>query len=64
MTIANELSSDIAAALVAAKDKHPDQLRDLKQILLEVHRTLQQLKQKTRNERLFAKFGGKNSERC
>jgi hypothetical protein len=64
MTIANELSSDIAAALVAAKDKHPDQLNELKQILLEVHRTLQQLKQKTRGERLFAKFGSENSKHC
>ena len=63
MTIANELSSDIAAALVAAKDKDPEQLNDLKQILLEVHRTLQQLKQRTRSQRAFAKFAGENSDR-
>jgi hypothetical protein len=63
MTIANELSSDIAAALVAAKAKHPDELNDLKQILLEVHSTLQKLKQETRNERAFSKVAADNSER-
>lgn len=62
MTISNELSSDIAAALVvAAKDRNPDKLNDLKQILLEVHSTLQQLKQKTRNERSLLEPPARNT---
>ena len=63
MTIANELNSDIAAALVAAKDKHPDELNDLKEILLTVHSTLQELKEQSRSERAFSKAAGENSER-
>lgn len=43
MAISNELSSDIAAALIAANAKAPDQLHELKEILIEVHSTLQQM---------------------
>lgn len=58
MTIANELSSEIASALVAAKDKQPDELNDLKEILLEVHATLQKLTEESRSERALAKAAG------
>jgi len=51
MTIANELSSDIAIALVAAKEKQPGELDKLNEILLEVHKTLQELTEKTRTAR-------------
>jgi hypothetical protein len=43
MAISHELSTEIAAALFAAKDRSPRELRDLKEILLVVHSTLQRL---------------------
>jgi hypothetical protein len=60
MTIANELSSEIAFALVAVKDKQPGKLNDLKEILLEVHATLQQLTEQSRRERALSKAAGAN----
>lgn len=51
MAISNELSSDIAAALIAQNAKRPDQLRELKQILIEVHSTLQQMTEQSRAAR-------------
>lgn len=43
MAISHELSSEIAAALLAAKDRSPREREDLKQVLLVVHSTLQRL---------------------
>jgi len=43
MAISHELSSEIAAALFAAKERSPRELMDLKEVLLVVHSTLQQL---------------------
>jgi hypothetical protein len=43
MAISHELSSEIAAALFAAKDRSPRELKDLKEILLMIHSTLQRL---------------------
>ena len=48
MAISNELSSDIAVALIAAIDKEPRHLSKLKEILIEVHSTLQQLTERSR----------------
>ena len=42
MAISNELSSEIAAALLANK-KSPQDLKKLKDVLIEVHHTLQQM---------------------
>ena len=41
MSIANELSGDIAVANLAAKSYAPEKLNDLKQIILKVHSILQ-----------------------
>lgn len=60
MTISNELSSEIAVALVAAKDKQPTELNDLKEILLEVHSTLQKLTEESRNARALSRAAGAN----
>ena len=49
MAISHELSSEIAAALLAAKDRSPRELEDLRETLLIVHSTLQRL---TEDERL------------
>jgi hypothetical protein len=43
MAISHELSSEIAAALFAAKDRTTNELNDLKEILLVVHSTLERL---------------------
>jgi hypothetical protein len=63
MTIANELSSEIALALVAEKDKHCGELRDLKEILLEVHSTLQKLTEQSRKARTISMAAGVDSKR-
>jgi hypothetical protein len=43
MTISNELSSEIATALLAAQNRSPCELETLKEILLTIHSTLQRL---------------------
>jgi hypothetical protein len=43
MTISNELSSEIATALLAAKNRTPRELEELKEVLLTIHSTLQRL---------------------
>jgi hypothetical protein len=48
MTVSNELSSDIASAILAAKERSPRQLSELKEIVLRVHSTLQELAEKER----------------
>lgn len=52
MAISHELSSEIAAALLAAKDRSPREREDLKQVLLNNHSTLQRLTETARIERL------------
>ena len=46
MAISHELSSEIADALFAAKERSPRELNDLKEIVFKIHSTLQQLKDK------------------
>lgn len=41
MAISNELSSEIATALLTARNRSSEELTELKNILLEVHTTLQ-----------------------
>ena len=48
MAISHELSSEIAVALLAAKDKSPRELENLKATLLTVHSTLQRLTEEAR----------------
>jgi hypothetical protein len=43
MPISHELSSEIAAALLARKDRSPREREELKETLLLVHSTLQKL---------------------
>jgi hypothetical protein len=54
MAISNELSSDIAAALIAANAKEPKQLHELKEILIEVHSTLQRMTEQSRTIRTIS----------
>lgn len=50
MTISNELSSEIAAALLTINDRSPDELSNLKDIVINVHSTLQQMDLETRED--------------
>jgi hypothetical protein len=52
MAISHELSSDIATALLAVKDKSPRERKDLKEIILTIHSTLQRLTDDARVARL------------
>ena len=51
MAISNELSSEIAAALLVEK-KTPQELRQLKDVILQVHSTLQKMSAEERAKRL------------
>ena len=50
MAISNELSSDVVVALLAKKQS-PQELKKLKDIILEVHSTLQEMSEETREYR-------------
>ena len=54
MAISNELSSDVAVALLAEK-KSPQELNRLKDIILEVHSALQKMSEETRTFRFRKK---------
>ena len=54
MAISNELSSDVAVAILA-KEKTPQELKKLKDIILEVHSALQEMSEETRAYRLNRK---------
>jgi predicted transcriptional regulator len=47
MAISNELSSDVAVAILAKK-KSPQELKQLKDIILQVHSALQEMSEETR----------------
>ena len=63
MAISNELSSDIAAALIAANARKPDHLHELKEILIEVHSTLQRMTEQSRTIRTFSLEAVENNQR-
>jgi len=48
MTVANELSSDIASAILAANERSSRSLNELKEIVLKVHSALQEMAEKER----------------
>ena len=51
MAISNELSSEIAAALLVEK-KTPQELKQLKDVILQVHSALQKMSAEERAKRL------------
>ena len=51
MAISNELSSDVAVALLA-QDKSPQELKQLRDIILQVHSALQEMSAETRADRI------------
>ena len=50
MPISHELSGEIAAALFSAKDRSPRELDDLKEIVFEIHTSLERLSGERRND--------------
>ena len=58
MSIQNELSSDIAVALLTGKDRDPQKLSDLKQIVLKIHSILQEGSKDLRQKRARAAGAG------
>jgi predicted transcriptional regulator len=51
MAISNELSSDVAVAILA-EQKSPQELEQLKDIILQVHSTLQKMSEEARSDRI------------
>lgn len=62
MTIKNELSSEIASAILAAKANSPGRLNELKEIVLKVHATLQQMSEQTRSHSHEAKLRARTKD--
>jgi len=58
MSINNELSSDIAVALLAGKNRDPKKLDDLKKVVLKVHSILQEASKDLRRKRTRAAAAG------
>jgi predicted transcriptional regulator len=56
MAISNELSSEIAAALLAEK-KTPQELNQLKDVILRVHSALQKMSEDARSRRIKTPAG-------
>ena len=50
MAIDSELSSKIATALLTGKRRDPQELRNLKETIIRIHSTLQQLSAESREE--------------
>jgi len=51
MAISNELSSDVAIAILE-KNRSPQELKQLKDIILQVHSTLQEMSEEMHADRL------------
>ena len=58
MSIQNELSSDIAVALLTGKDRDPQKLDDLRKVVLKVHSILQEASEDIRRKRVRAVAAG------
>ena len=54
MAISNELSSDVAVAILSKK-KSPQEAEQLKDDILQVHSTLQKMSEEVRSDRLKRK---------
>ena len=54
MSLENELSSDIAVAILTAKDKDPQELNRLKELVLKIHSELRDIPRKSLDRRAHA----------
>jgi hypothetical protein len=62
MTISNELSSEIATAILAGENKAPQELKELMEIVIKVHSVLQEMKAEARAARHHSKFNPKRDQ--
>jgi predicted transcriptional regulator len=62
MSISNELSSEIATAILTAKSKYQVDLNDLKEIVVQVHSTLQQMTAKAKAARHHSRWAEEKEE--
>jgi hypothetical protein len=54
MAVSNELSSEIAAAVLANTNRSSRELKDLQEVILRVHSILRQMDQQARADRIRA----------
>ena len=59
MSVAHELSSEIAAAILSRKDETRN-LKDLKEVVLRVHNVLQKLTQQCREQNRTRRLASRN----
>jgi len=52
MALSNELSSEIAAALLSTTDKSPRELKDLQEVVFKIHSTLTKMDHQAQASRL------------
>ena len=62
MTIKNELSTEIASAILTTQADSPERLDELKEIVLKVHATLQQMSEQTRSHSCGPKLPGRTED--
>jgi hypothetical protein len=62
MTISNELSSEIATAILAGEDKPQHELKELMEIVIKVHSVLQEMKAEARAARHHSRFNSKTDQ--
>jgi len=56
MAISHEISSEIAAAILARRDRSPHELLELKEMLLQVHSTLEDLQLSSQEHMVVDQF--------
>ncbi len=62
MSVENELSSDIAVALLTAKGKDPHELSKLKELVLKIHSVLRDMPRESRKRRALARAAGRTEK--
>ena len=63
MAIDNELSSEIATALLTGKERDARKLNDLKETVIKVHSTLQRLAADSRRSHVALNVSGETDQR-
>jgi hypothetical protein len=63
MSIHNEVSSEIAVALLAGREKDPEQLNRLKEVVFKIHEALQEMRSDSRSPRRAQAAGDNKKEK-
>jgi hypothetical protein len=62
MSIHNEVSNEIAVALLAGREKDPEQLKRLKEVVFKIHEALQGMTSNARTQRHRAQVAGEDKK--